>query len=207
MAVTSRARDAKATLYRSLIIEAAEGLFAANGFEATKIHDIASASGLSLGTLYSVFDGKAAIHDAVHSARLGELFQLGAEAQHGPGPACDRIIAGNRVFIRWMTEHPDFLKIHLNASGAWASTPGKALGEARATAWRQGIDLLAALYQLAIEEGDLHAGDPVLMARIMVAVQQVVLSTWVESGMVTDADSLADRVEAHLRRAFFKNPE
>ena len=46
-------------MYRSLVVQAAEHLFATRGYERTKIQDVAAASGLSLGTLYSVFDGKA----------------------------------------------------------------------------------------------------------------------------------------------------
>ncbi|HET6418498.1 MAG TPA: TetR/AcrR family transcriptional regulator, partial [Polyangiales bacterium] len=51
----ARARSAKASMYRSLVTASAEHLFATQGYEKTKIQDIAAASGLSLGTLYSVF--------------------------------------------------------------------------------------------------------------------------------------------------------
>ena len=46
-----KARNAKASMYRALIVDAAERLFADRGYENTKIQDIAAESGLSLGTL------------------------------------------------------------------------------------------------------------------------------------------------------------
>ena len=68
---TAKARNAKTSMYRSLIIDAAERLFASQGYDRTKIQDIATESGVSLGTLYSVFDGKSDIYEAVHDERLG----------------------------------------------------------------------------------------------------------------------------------------
>lgn len=51
---------AKEELYRQLILDAAQGVFADNGYDDAKIGQIAEASGVSLQTLYSVFPGKAA---------------------------------------------------------------------------------------------------------------------------------------------------
>jgi AcrR family transcriptional regulator len=60
------ARRAREGLYRRLILEAAERSFAEKGFDAARIEEIAAESGLSLGTLYSVFAGKPDVMRAVH---------------------------------------------------------------------------------------------------------------------------------------------
>ena len=112
----ARARSAKTSMYRTLVVDAAERLFATQGYERTKIQEIAGASGLSLGTLYSVFEGKADILEAIHDDRLGELFALASDAMTSPDRAASRLMQGNRIFIRWLTEHPDFLRIHLGNS-------------------------------------------------------------------------------------------
>ena len=191
-------------MYRSLIVDAAERLFAERGYDRTKIHDIAAESGVSLGTLYSVFGGKADIEEAVHDERLGELFVLAANTMAGGGTAAERLMLGNRVFIRWLTEHPDFLRIHLYGSGAWATDP-REVGEGRVHAWRRGIDLIASVIRQAMDEGDMHDGDAVLAARLMVAMQQVFMSTWVESGMKTQPDELAHQIEQQLERLLMRN--
>jgi AcrR family transcriptional regulator len=201
---TAKARSAKTSMYRSLIIDAAERLFASRGYEGTKIQDIATESGISLGTLYSVFDGKSDIYEAVQDERLGRLFLLAGRTMASDDQAAERLMRGNRVFIRWLTEHPDFLRIHLNRSGAWASNPQE-VGEGLVNAWRRGIDLIALVIDEAMREGDAFQGDPVIAARTMVAVQQVHMSAWVESGMQGDADDLADRIEEQLRRTLFRS--
>ena len=187
------------SMYRSLVVEAAEHLFASRGYERTKIQDIASASGLSLGTLYSVFDGKAGILEAIHDERLGELFLLVGEAMSSDQRAFDRLLSGNRSFIRWLTEHPDFLLIHLG-SRAWAFNPEQA-AEGQVSAWRRGIDLIAMVVGEAMREGDAHPGDPVLSARILVSIQQIFMSAWVESGMQEPSTQLAARIDEQIRRS------
>lgn len=198
-----KARHAKASMYRSLIVDAAEKLFAEHGYEGTKIQDIAAESGLSMGTLYSVFGGKGAVYDAVQSDRLSEVFMLAAEAMDSDESAADRLLHGNRRFIRWLTEHPDFLRIHLDGSSAWATHPGDVADE-QIEAWRRGINLIAEVLAQAMREGDALEEDPIIAARLMVATQEVFMSAWVESGMREDADRLADRVEQQLERALFR---
>jgi len=203
---TAKARSAKTTMYRSLIIDAAERLFASRGYEGTKIQDIAAESGLSLGTLYSVFEGKSDILDAVHDERLGQLFQLAGSALATNDKAATRLMQGNRVFIRWLTEHPEYLCIHLHNSGAWASNPQE-VGEELVSAWQRGIALIARVIEEAMRDRVIFEGDPVILARLMVAIQQVLISAWVESGMKSDADDLADRVELQLERTLFRGKE
>lgn len=200
---TAKARTAKTSLYRSLVIDAAEQLIATQGYERTRIQDIASASGISLGTLYSVFDGKAAIIEAIHDERLGELFQRARDAMATEDTAADRLVLGNRLFIRWLTEHPDFLRIHLDNS-VWASNP-QGVSEGQMHAWRRGIELIASVIATAMSEGDMHDGDPIVAARLLVAMQQVFMSVWVENGMHEDAETLASRAEEQLRRSLFRS--
>ena len=199
----ARARSAKASMYRTLVVDAAEHLFATRGYERTKIQDIAAASGLSLGTLYSVFEGKADILDAIHDERLGELFLLAGESMAEGERAAERLLEGNRAFILWLTEHPDFLRLHLGTS-AWASSP-RGVSEGQATAWRRGIELIASVIEQAMREGDAHEGDPIVAARLMVAMQQVLMSAWVDAGMADDAHRLADRIETQIRRSLLRS--
>lgn len=199
----ARAKSAKASMYRGLVVASAEHLFATRGYERTKIQDIAAASGLSLGTLYSVFDGKAGIFDAIQDERLGELFRLAGEAVGTDAPAVERLLDGNRVFVRWLTEHPDFLRIHL-ANSAWAFNPTE-VSEGQVTAWRRGIHLIALVLEQAMREGDAHENDPVMAARLMVSIQQVFMSAWVENDMNEGAGALSNRIEEQLRRSLLRS--
>lgn len=200
----AKARDAKVSMYRSLVVEAAERLFAMRGYDRTKIQEIAAASGISLGTLYSVFDGKAGIYAAVHDERLAELFALTGGAMKTEGSAAERLLRGNRVFVHWLGQRTHYLRIHLEAGGAWSSNPRQA-EQGLVKAWHRGIDLMARVIEEAIGDGALWEGDPVLMARLMAATQQVFISDWFESGMHEDSASLASRIEEQLRRSLFRS--
>ncbi len=56
----------------------------------------------------------------------------------------------------------------------------------------------------AMREGDVQEGHPLIAARLMVAMQQVFMSAWVEDGMRAEPDELASQVEAQLERALFR---
>ncbi len=193
-------------MYRSLVIDAAEHLFATRGYERTKIQQVAAASGLSLGTLYSVFAGKADIYAAVHDERLAELFLLTGHAMKSRAAAADRLIEGNRVFIRWLTERPDYLRMHLESGNAWSSNPRRAEA-GLVDAWRRGIDLMARVIAEGMRDGALWEGDPVTAARLMAATQQVFISAWFESGMEEDTASLVSRIEIQIKRSLFRSDQ
>lgn len=200
----ARARSAKTSMYRSLVVDSAERLFASDGYERTKIQDIAAASGVSLGTLYSVFDGKSHVYEAVHEERLGELFALTGRAMRSEASAAERLMLGNRVFVQWLAEHPNYLRIHLNSGAAWSSNP-KRVGEGLVAAWHRGIDLMARVLQEAMCDGEVYQSDPVLAARLMAAIQQVFISSWVDEGMKDSPTILTQRIEGQVRRSLFRN--
>jgi hypothetical protein len=118
--------------------------------------------------------------------------------------AAERLLAGNRVFVRWLTEHPDYLRIHLTAGGAWSSDP-RQVGDGLVAAWHRGIDLMARVLEEAMRDGDVYQGDPVITARLMAAIQQVFISSWFDTGMEDSATSLTERIERQLRRSLFRS--
>jgi AcrR family transcriptional regulator len=197
-------RRARAELYRQLILEAAERIFAERGFDAAKIDEIAAASGLSLGTLYSVFAGKPDVMRAVHEARNREILVLArsaaaARAAEGPEPM---LLAAVRAYVEFFVGHPDYLRIHLRGGHAWGLAVAGSRSRSQAHAWEEGIELYAGIFERGIAEGVLHPGEPRLLARMMIAMQQVQLADWVERGMRADPEALLGEVEAQLCRSF-----
>ena len=57
-AAKDRIRDARQAMYRDHILDAAEEVFAENGYEAAKVQSVAAQAGVSLATLYGVFETK-----------------------------------------------------------------------------------------------------------------------------------------------------
>ncbi len=196
------ARQAKHDLYRQLILRAAEFVFAEKGYDQAKMDEIARESGLSPGTVYTVFRGKADVFQALHQAGDAELLRRGIEFAQGLDDPFELLLAGIRGYLDFFLSHPDFLRMHLREGFTWGTEQSGAESLSRTDAWKSGIKILALSIERCIDAEVFHPGDPVILARMMIAMQQVQLAHWVEGGMTrAPQDVLAD-VELHLRRAF-----
>jgi AcrR family transcriptional regulator len=198
----ARAREARSQLYRQLVLEAAERVFAESGFEAARMEEVAAKSGLSLGTLYSVFSGKADVFQAVHEIRTREVLARATDAAAGLDDPLAMLIAGVKAYVEFFLAHPDYLRMHLREGHAWGlglELPGSRV---RAEAWREGVAMQRALFARGIDAGVFHPGDPELLARMMIAMQQVQLAAWVEGGMQRASEDLVAEIETHIGRSF-----
>ena len=196
------ARRAREETYRRLILEAAERIFAEKGFDDAKIEEIAAGSGLSLGTLYSVFGGKPDVMRAVHEARNQEILARSAAAAARAADPLEALLAAAGASVEFFVAHPDYLRIHLRGGHAWGLAGAGSRSRSQAHAWDEGIDLYAGIFESGIAAGLFHAGSPRLLARTTIAMQQVRLADWVERGMQQPPAELLAEMRASLRRAF-----
>ena len=197
-----KARKAKEELYRQLILDAAQGVFADSGYDDAKIGEIAEASGVSLQTLYSVFPGKAAIYQAIQESGDEELHRRSiawSQAICDPLPA---MLAGLRATTLYFLEQPNFLKLRLHGGFTWGAEPSAAGSRRRTEAWRAALERLRGACQQCIENGVFVDRDPSLIARMVVSMQQVELAHWLEGGMTGDPEQLATDLEEQVERAF-----
>jgi AcrR family transcriptional regulator len=196
-------REARSELYRQLILEAAERSFAARGVDEAKMEEIAAESGLSLGTLYSVFRGKAELVRAIHETRLREVLLRTIDAVRGVDDPAEMLLLGVRSYVEFFVVHPDYLRMHLREGYAWGLGGSVATSKARTDAWSEGVAMQTALFQRGIDQQTICAGNPELMARMMIAMQQVQLADWVERDMATDPQTLIRDIQDQLQRSFF----
>jgi AcrR family transcriptional regulator len=197
-----KARRARNELYRQLILEAAERVFAGKGVEDAKMEEIAGESGLSLGTLYSVFSGKAELVRAIHETRLREVLQRTIDVAPGANDPLELLLSGVRSYVEFFVLHPDYLRMHLREGYAWGLGGAAVSSRERAAAWSEGIAMQTALFERGVAEGIFCDRDPELMARMMIAMQQVQLADWVERNMSGDPSDLVADMQAQVRRSF-----
>jgi AcrR family transcriptional regulator len=195
------ARRAREDLYRQLILDAAERIFAEKGFDDAKIEEIAAASGLSLGTLYSVFSGKPDVMRAVHELRNREILGRSAAAAEASGPL-EALFAAVAASVDFFVGHKDYLRIHLRGGHAWGLAGAASRSPSQAQAWDEGIDLYAGIFERGIAAAVFHPGSPRLLARMTIAMQQVQLADWVEQGMQQPPAELVSEMHTRLHRAF-----
>lgn len=201
-AAKGKAKKAKEDLYRQLVLEAAQRVFAEKGYDDAKIGEIAEESGVSLQTLYAVFPGKAAIYEAIQMAGDEELHHRAIACSQGIREPLPAMLAGLRATTVYFLEQPDFLKLRLHGGFTWGTEAMAAGSRGQTEAWRLALERLRVACQHCIEEGVFENRDPGLIARTIVSMQQVELAHWLEGGMTVECETVANALEEQVERAF-----
>lgn len=94
-------------LRRAEILEAAERIFIAQGYEGATIRKIAEEVGLSSTALYMHFEDKAAILREICDASLTLLLERNREIAARPLDVALRVRAMLEAYMRWGLEHPN----------------------------------------------------------------------------------------------------
>jgi len=196
-------RDKKRELYRGAVLDAAERVFGEVGYEATKVQRIAAEAGVSLTTLYGVLPSKWEIYRAVNRRRLNEVMSLAQDMFHRDASSLDTLIAATRMQLAFFMRHRDFTKMQLKEVTAW-STIELLRSPEQIEALGAGLELSANLLRQGIKDGYLIDDDPELMARMLIASQQVRLAMWMDRGCKEDPDRVADAALRHLLRSYCK---
>ena len=197
MAAESRASAARQQMYRALVLESAETVFARCGFHAAKVQDVAAEAGISLHTLYGIFPSKRVIFDELHEFRGGEFLARIETAFAEPLPARETLRQGVRAFVDYLAEHVEYLRVDLREGRSWA------VGDVEGSkAFQVGIELWTQLMARGVEEGVFYEDDPGLMATTAFALMQVQLAVLLEQGHETDPARIAERIAKQLERAF-----
>jgi len=194
-------KEARSAVYRSAVIEAAEAIIARRGVDDTKMDEVAAEAGLSLGTLYSVFSGKADLIRAIHETRMAEMMARIDAAAVGREGALERLLAGIRGYVEFFAAHPHYLAAYLSENHAWGVSAAFS-SAARADAWSEGMKRQERLFRRGMDEGVFHEGDPAEMAGMLVAMQQVQLAFWARREPPAPAEELIEEMAEQVRRSF-----
>jgi AcrR family transcriptional regulator len=191
-------------VYRQHILEAAERVFASNGFEAAKLQDISAAAGLSMGTIYSIFPGKTELFEALVQMRGEELLTVARAAAATDLAPREALLALGDAYLEHLVAHPDFLRMQLGASVSWAIGPSST--PSRMQFWREIHELQADIFRRGVARGDFVDEDPTFLAKLFSAIDEVLLADWVAGGMKTDRATLAERLRRLVKRTFCDEP-
>lgn len=199
------AKRAKAEMYRRLIVEAAEPVFAEHGFDEAKMQDIAHAAGIALGTLYTVFPGKSELYSAIQEQRGREMLEGIYNAIQGYSSVSDACQRGIAAYVRVLVERPHFLRMHLRDGLSWTD-PSALRNSVEVATWERGMSLAIDLLRLGIERGYLLPNRPELVLKMMVAMHQVQLDDWLVRGArASEVDALIADMQRHFVRAFVRD--
>jgi AcrR family transcriptional regulator len=199
--VALKAREMRGELYASAVLTAAEEEFATHGFANARMQRVAQRAGLSVGSIYKLFDSKDALYAAIHKLRGPALLERmkAVFAQGGSAPALVR--AAIHEHVAFCVEHPSYLRLQLMRGIAWGTGSGEfTKGEQRD--YQRLLKTACAFFEQGIARGELVSEDPKLIATALMAVQQAYLQRWLDDGMREPAASVADRVAALFERMY-----
>lgn len=192
--------EGQATDRRSQIVDAAAGLFAAYGFEATSVRQIADAVGILAGSLYHHFATKEEILHLILRTRLEQLVQDNVKLAQLPVDAEHRLVASVILRFNQYVEQWQFHTILLQESRFFRRHPDFAYvveGKAQAFAAQQATlreGMAAGLFRADI--------DPYLMIG---AISRTLSSAaaWFRSGDIFSSDkpsrySIDTMIDFHL---------
>ncbi len=163
-----RANGRKASLdTRRDILDAAAALFVRRGFAGTSTQAIATAAGLRQPTLFHYFKTKDAILEELYMAGLSEPLAAFARIEALSAPAPARLYAAI---------HADTAFLSRTAPATKAIFLLPELAQPRFAAVRAArerlIETYARLIALGIEAGDFRPGDPRLLARLVMSLDE-----------------------------------
>jgi TetR/AcrR family transcriptional regulator len=93
------------------ILDAAEQLFARQGFTATTVKQIGKEAAVNPALLYYYYDSKETLYRAMLQRILGQLLARGVDAIERASSHADRIRAFVRAQARLLGEHPHFPRL------------------------------------------------------------------------------------------------
>ncbi|TMB58558.1 MAG: TetR/AcrR family transcriptional regulator [Deltaproteobacteria bacterium] len=195
------ARQARTSVYRQHILEAAERVFADRGFDAAKVQEISQLAALSMGTIYAIFPSKHDLHRAILELRGEELLDLARTVAARRLPPREALRALIEVYVDYFLAHPAFLRMHLRAGTSWAMSPLPGTDE-QIEKWQEIHELQADVFRRGIADGVFVKEDPGYLARMFTVMDQVLLSDWVSSGMKARRPELVRRLGQLVERAF-----
>ena len=171
---------------RTLILQAAIRVFAAEGYEAARVGDIAKEAGVAYGLVYHYFGSKDAVLEAVFREQWGRLLAALALAERTGEDAGDQLELAVKIVLRSWRDDPDLVRLLVReiTRSPHIQDEVDEIGQAFAT------------FQRVIErgqaDGTFRAGlDARIAACMLYGALEEVLTGWVLGQLPDDAEAVA----------------
>jgi AcrR family transcriptional regulator len=146
----TRREEAKA-LFRNAILDAAERVFAANGFHVARIQDVAKEARIAVGTVYNHFEQKEDLLRALLEERTEQMLGRLAALPSDPEPFEERLTARLARVLAYVEAHRDFVSLAME-HGVFGK--GSAAGDAVCGGKRmRHVERFRTGFRALIEEG------------------------------------------------------
>ena len=171
---------------RQQILGAAVRVFARQGYEASRVGDVAKEAGVAYGLVYHYFDSKEAVLEAVFREAWGRLLTAVALAEETGESAPEQLSLVVKIVLRSWRDDPDLVRLLVReiTRNPHIQDELDEIGQAFAS-----LERIVARGQ---EEGTIRASlDARLAAWMLYGALEEVLTGWVLGRLPEDAEAVA----------------
>jgi len=196
-ALTRKERERLA--HRRAILEAAERVFARNGYHGATVEQIAQEAEFAVGTLYNYFPkGKDQLYEEVVVGLVDEFmaeFRRRVAACDDPAEAIGEVIA---VRLRMFEKHRDFARVLMESVFGGHGDPSLALPQRSMSAFEEGVATMREVFERGIRQGVFAEADPLYLTLALHGVLNAFIAYW---GRGEPSEPVEERI-AKLREMF-----
>jgi AcrR family transcriptional regulator len=194
-------RERERAFRNGLILEAAEEVFAARGFQGASIEEIAARSEIAIATLYKLFGNKEAIFAAAVEHRQDELLrEVEGFARAGETPAAQLRRLVEAIF-RYFERHQNTFRIYLGATHGFPWHIRSSLGERAFMKYENFLAVFAEFLKDGMRAGAWPAdGNPAQLAAATVGAINGLLTRRQTANSVTELSEEIRRANAVVER-------
>jgi AcrR family transcriptional regulator len=186
---------------RSQVLDAAERIFASAGFHNTTIKAIAAQCEIAVGTMYTLFDDKNSLFEAVLRRRGATLRALTESKAAEPGPCDVKLVELADLQIRFFQEHPDWTRVAtMLVKGSRGESPGTAVPGLYESGHKVVADLHAEVIARGQREGTVRGGNPLALALIFMSMLETFHGLDDSEATVYESAEFLDLVHSTFRR-------
>ena len=194
-------REEKKARTRAQLIDAAAAVFARRGFVAASLDEVAEEAGLTKGAVYSNFESKEDLFEAVLDERFDKPLQQEVEAiENIEGTQQQRAMAGARMFIDAVQQERELFLLSLERRIYLARHPEHS--PSLVPRYREQLGRVAEMIADQSRKWDLPL--PLPAAQMAIAVEA--LSQGIELQRLADPDGVPDDLLGRLYALLFQLP-
>jgi len=168
------------------ILEAAVRVFAAQGYDASRVGDVAKEAGVAYGLVYHYYESKEAVLEAVFREAWGRLLAAVALAEETGGNAAEQLESVVKIVLRAWRDDPDLVRllVHEVTRNPHIQDELDEIGQAFAS--------LERMVRRGQADGTFRAElDPKLAAFMLYGALEEVLTGWVLGQLPDDASAVS----------------
>ena len=178
---------------RESILDAAEQVFAQNGFDAATMDEVARAARVSRALVYVYFGDKRELHLAICQRALVELRGLFEAAVASQARGRDQLVAIGRSYMRFADSHPCYFQALSRYEATEAEGKADATQDAVMTAGRAVHAVTVAAIEQGMRDGSLRSDieNPMHMAMTMWGFTHGVLQIAQHKSFMLESEGLS----------------